>query len=167
ERLYAAKGEDDLLKLVTFAKRPRLIELEERGGKLENLRVERHAVDAQAPAADDKPGAGSDLQSALQLAYGLFPHGYLKRIVLFTDGVETDGDLLAEVNRAKSFGAKLYAVPYRHPAPGEVALRTLTAPEKVDIGEPFDVLAQIYASRATRARARLYQGETLNGLDGV
>ncbi len=167
ERLYAAKGPDDLLKLVTFAKRPRLIDLEEKDGKLAPFELERHTLAKGEKAGIDKPSAGSDLQAALQLAYGVFPHGYLKRVVLLSDGVETDGDLLAEVNRAKSFGAKLYSVPYRRPAPGEVALRDLKAPNKVDIGEPFDVVAHVYASRKTKARARLYQGETLNGLDGV
>lgn len=166
ERLYKAKGEDDLLKLVTFAKRPRYVELETEDGALKSFALERHRPEEPGAAAQ-KPGAGSDLQAALQLAYGLFPHGYLKRAVLLSDGVETDGDLLAEVNRAKSLGVKLYSVPYRRPAPGEVALRALKAPDKVDIGEPFELTAQVYASRATKSRARLYQGETLNGLDGV
>lgn len=166
-RLYGAKASDDLLRVVTFAKRPRLVELAEQAGARPSVKLERHRAEKHDELTGGKPGAGSDLQAALQLAYGLFPHGYLKRVVLFTDGVETDGDLLAEVNRAKSLGAKLYTVPYRRPAPGEVALRSLKAPDKVDIGQPFDLVAQVYASRATKARARLYQGETLNGLDGV
>ena len=166
ERLYAAKRDDDELRLVTFAKRPRLVPLVVKDDQLA-LKLERHGADEGSSKGRDKPGAGSDLQAALQLAYGLFPHGMLKRVVLLSDGVETNGDLLAEVNRAKSFGVKLYTVPYRRPAPGEVALASLKAPDKVDIGQPFDVVAQVYASRATKLRARLYQGETLNGLDGV
>ncbi len=38
----------------------------------------------------------TDIASALQLAYGLFPEGYLRRAVVLSDGVQTDGDLLAE-----------------------------------------------------------------------
>ena len=75
--------------------------------------------------------------------------------------------MLAEANRARSFGVKLFTVPYRRPSPPEVALRNLRVPDKVDIGQAFEVTAEIYASRKTTARARLYQGETLNGLDGV
>ena len=41
-------------------------------------------------------GASTNIESALQLAYGLFPTGHLKRAVVLTDGAETDGDLLAE-----------------------------------------------------------------------
>ena len=88
---------------------------------------ERSATQAPADAkrGADKPGAGSDLQAALQLAYGVFPPGYLKRAVLITDGVETEGDVLAEANRARGFDVKLFTVPYRRPAPAEVAVRNL------------------------------------------
>lgn len=168
ERALQARGADDSVRLVTFAKRPRLVELPEVDGKL----VVPAASELRHPASGDpkhleRDGAGTDLQAALQLAYGVFPPGYLKRAVLVTDGVETSGDVLAEANRARAFGIKLYAVPYRRPAPAEVALKGLRAPDKVDIGEPFELTADVYATRASKARARLYQGETLNGLDGV
>ncbi len=175
------RPEDGVVRLVTFAKRPRLVPLEAEEGRLTVPEVAalRHAaegalsgdaVSAPKPSAElgvDRPGAGTDAQSAMQLAYSVLPPGYLKRVVLVTDGVETEGDLLAEANRAKSFGVKLFSIPYRRPAPGEVALTELRAPEKVEIGQTFNLTAHIYSSRASKARARLYQGETLNGLDGV
>lgn len=163
---WAARGAEDLVKLVTFAKRPRLVELEEAGGQpvLPPVLELRHRT---APGSRENPGAGTDLEAALELAYGVFPPGYLKHAVLVSDGVETDGDVLAEANRARGFGVKLFAVPYRAPPPAEVAVKSLTLPDKVDVGQPFEVVAEIYASRGTRARARLFQGETLNGLDGV
>lgn len=168
-RGLAAKGQDDLVKLIVFGKRPRLVDLE---GERDQPRVPpapalRAHVERTALSLRDKPTAGSNLQSALQLAYGVFPAGYLKRVVLLSDGVETDGDVLAEANRARSFGVRLSTVPYRQPAPGEVAVRGLRVPDKVSIGQAFEVTAQIHATRATGARLRLYQGETLNGLDGV
>ena len=107
------------------------------------------------------------MKAALQLAYGLYPQGFLKRAVLFSDGVQTEGDVLAEANRAKAFGVKLFTVPYRRPAPPEVAVRELKMPERVKVGETFAVHADIYATRPTKARVRLYQGEALNGLDGL
>jgi len=165
-----ARGKDDTVRLVAFAKRPRLVDLGEDGDKPVVPSAEELRSGTLAALKDlgvEKPGAGSDVQAAMQLAYGVFPPGYLKRLVLLTDGVETNGDLLAEANRARGFGVKVFAEPYRRPPPGEVALRSLHAPEKVDIGQPFDVVASIYSSRRAKARARLYQGETLNGLDGV
>ncbi len=170
EKLYAdawaAKGKEDSVKLVTFARRPRLVDVAEKDGKpvLPAPGELRHRA---APASKDHPGAGTDIQAALQLAYGVFPPGYIKHAVIISDGVETDGDVLAEANRARGFGVKLFAVPYRRPPPAEVAVKSLTLPDKVDIGQPFEVVADVYASQAEKARARLYQGETLNGLDGV
>lgn len=163
-RLYQAKGHDDVVRLLTFAARPREVSLEH-GDKLVVPQVsELRWKDASGAARTD---AGSNIQSALQLAYGVFPPGYLKRIVLLSDGLETEGSLLSEAHQAKRFGARLFARPLRDPPPGEVAVWALRLPDKVDIGQPFDVTAQVYASRATTVKARLYQGETLNGLEGV
>ncbi len=196
--LHGKKRKDDLLKVVTFAKRPRLVEGAAReDGTTELPKLVRHAPrpaatrdtshakdadakDVDAKASDGKPaaradgavaatseGAASNLEAALQLGNGLFPPGYLRRSVLVSDGVETDGDVLAEANRARDYGVRLYTVPYRREAPPEVAVRELVLPERVKVGETFEVKASLYATRATKARARLYQAETLNGLDGV
>ncbi len=163
ETYARAEGPDDELKVVTFAERPRLIEVEQN-----KKSIVPSVQDLRHRAANGKrQTAGTDIRAAIALSYGLFPPGFLKRVVLFSDGLETDGDLLAEANRARGFGVTLYAVPYRRPPPGEVAVRALTVPDKVDVGQTFELVADIYASRATRAKARLYQGEALNGLDGV
>jgi Ca-activated chloride channel family protein len=191
-RSLEAREDQDLVKLITFARRPRLVPLADDDGKLQVPPAAelRHADDSQQPPAAgpagaesvqpaqgrqgrgatpaaSKASAGTDLQAALQLAYAVFPPGYLKRAVLVTDGVETEGDVLAEANRARGFGVKLFAVPYRRPPPGEVAVRDVQVPDRVKIGEAFEVIADIYSSRDNQARARLYQGEALNGLDGV
>jgi Ca-activated chloride channel family protein len=160
ERYFAQRGPKDRVRVVTFAARPRLLELE-KDGKLVWPASLRHGPRG-SPA-----GATTNVEGALQLAYGLFPAGNLKRAVVLTDGAETEGDLLAEAGRARELGVRLSVVPYRHPPPPEVAVVALRVPDKVDVGQTFDVAADVYASRATTVRARLYQGETLNGLDGV
>ncbi len=164
EKLYQAKGAQDVVKLVAFAARPRAVPLEQDG----KLSLPRSAdLRWKDVEGAKKTEPGSNVQAALQLSYGLFPPGYLKRIVLLSDGLETEGSLLSEANHARRFGARLFVRPFRDPPPGEVAVRALRLPDKVDIGQPFEVTAEVYASRATSAKARLYQGETLNGLDGV
>jgi uncharacterized membrane protein len=62
---------------------------------------------------------------------------------------------------------RVFTVPYKRPLPGEVAAQRLRVPDRLKVGEPFEVHADIYASRPARAKASLYQGEALNGLDGV
>lgn len=162
ERVLAARRPDDLVRLVTFAARPRVVEL----FKDEKLALPEAS---QLRHSDKQSGGGTstNIQSALELAYGLFPPGYLKRELLLSDGVETDGDLLSEANRARVFGVHLSAVPFRRPPPSEISVVRLSVPQKVDIGQTFTVTAEIYASRENEARLRLFQGEALNGLDGV
>src|SRR5262249_38427023 len=126
QKLYAARGHDDALRLVTFATRPRLVDLE-RDGKLALPASLRHGPRG-SPATSTTNIAG-----ALELAYGLFPPGKLKRVVLLSDGVETEGDLLAESARARALGVRLSVVPYRHPPPAEVAVVGLRLPDKVDV----------------------------------
>lgn len=154
QKALGALPKDDLLRLITFARRPRVVPIE--AGPLPP--IQRHG-----------PGLGTatDIASALQLAYGLYPEGYLRRAVLLTDGVQTDGDLLAEANRAKRFGVKLFVVPSRRPVPGEVAVRELRVPDKVHEQETFDVHAELFSSVAQRVKVSLKQGEFVNGLDGV
>ncbi len=172
DQAFAKKRKDDIVKVVTFAVRPRLVEgPPAEDGTPTAPKIERHAAaEGAPPGPDGKPqklGAGTNLEAALQLSYGLFPPGYLRRAVLVSDGVQTDGDVLAEANRAHEYGVRVHTVPYKREAPGEVALRDLAMPERVKVGENFQIKADIFATRATTAKAKLYQGETLNGLDGV
>jgi Ca-activated chloride channel family protein len=164
--VLAARPEDDLVKVVTFARRPRLLDLGQ-AKELPPAQALRHDATKVTAGGARREGAATDIQAALELAYGVFPPGYLKRVALVTDGVETDGNVLAEAERAKSFGVRVSAIPLRRPPPAEVAVRSLRAPGKVQIGEPFELVADVYASRPTTARAHLYQGEVLNGLGGV
>ncbi len=166
------KPEDALIRVITFSQRPQVVPIDDTLRTVPELK--RH--DVIAAEASDKPlppgkkrgmDAATDIGSALQLAYGLYPSGYLRRAVIYTDGVQTDGDLLAEANRAHDFGVKLYTVPYKRPVPGEVALRELRVPDKVRVGEPFEIHANIFSSRPQQAKAVLKQGEAINGLDGV
>lgn len=167
------KPSDALVRVVTFAKRPRVVPLSDDAKEAPAL--ERHDVVADDPnrkASTGAPtrtglGAATDLASALQLAYGQYPAGYLRRAVILSDGVQTDGDLLAEANRAKAFGVRIFTTPYHRPVPGEVAVRDLRVPDKVRVGEPFNLHANIFSSRAQKVRATLKQGEAINGLDGV
>lgn len=157
---WDARGDNDV-QVVTFARDARAITWSADADEIPMLR--RHGDDAERSDAN----AGSNLQSALQLAYGLFPPGHLRRAVLLSDGGQTEGDLLAEAGRASELGVRLYAEPYTEGAPREVAVTRLDIPERLRVGEPFAIRAHVFSTAATQARVRLYQGETLNGLDGV
>ena len=154
------KPVDALVRVVTFAARPRMLPVAD--NEKQAPAIARH-TDAVNPRA----GAATDIASALRLAYGLFPAGYLKRAVVASDGVQTDGDLLAEAERAREFGVRLFVVPYTQAVPGEVAIRELRVPTDAKVGEPFELHANIFSSREQKVRLTLRQGEAINGLDGI
>lgn len=152
--LFSHRRGDDLVRLVTFAKRPVVVDIKED----EPLRLSRHP---------DGLGAGTNVQAAMQLAQGLYPEGYLKRALLLSDGLENEGEMLAEALRASERGIRLFAIPYRHEPPPEVALQSLTLPDRIKVGETFDVRAEVYATRGGPARLRLHQGASPNPLEGT
>ncbi|MCC6873760.1 MAG: VWA domain-containing protein [Sandaracinaceae bacterium] len=151
---WDARGDTDV-RLVTFARDARVVPIGDEG--VPELRRHR----------EEGAGAGSNLQSALQLAYGLYPPGHVRRAVILSDGGQTEGDLLADVARDRELGVRVHAMPLREGAPREIAATRLEVPERPRVGEPFMVRARIFSTAQARARVRLYQGETLNGLDSV
>ncbi len=150
---------DHLSRVVLFARRPVVLDLPAH-------------VDAAHPLPPFDPSrvgsrTGTDLASALSLAYGLFPADALRRVVVLSDGVQTDGDALAEAHRATRFGVRVSVVPSRAPAPAEVAVREVRLPDRIRVDEPFEARVSVFSTTAGRATITLYQGETINGLDGA
>lgn len=168
-----AKRSEDLVRVITFAERPVLLVLDA-DTPLPGVPELRHRGSSDAkksgssqPQSGAFGGQATNIQSAVRLGLSVFPPGYLKRLLILSDGMETEGDVVAELPNAARAGVKISTLPYTRPLPPEVALADLALPAKVDIGQPFEILASIFATQKSTARARLYQGETLNGLDGV
>lgn len=167
EALRAAP-ESTEVHLIAFAERPRLMEPvrdeRTREWSLPTTSALRNQTPEQTP--DEHAGSATNVQAALQLAYGLLPSGKLKRVVIYSDGLETEGDVLAEAARAADFGVKLFVYPYTEPPPSEVAVLNLTAPGHVELGQTFKVASTIYSTRPIKTKVSLYQGDSLNGLGG-
>jgi Ca-activated chloride channel family protein len=159
-KLVAAKPPEDRIRVVTFAERPRVVAMTDDEA---NPVVARESIARHGQGQD----SGTDIAAALELSYGLFPEGYLRHVVMLTDGVQTDGDLLAEANRAKDFGIEVSVMPLRGAVPGEVALRELRLPDHVREQETFDLHAQVFSSVRQTVRLSLKQGDLINGLDGI
>ncbi len=151
--LAKAKG-DGWLKVVTFAEKPKVAEVD--GG---TPVIARHAA---GPA---KGGAGTDVQAAIQLAYGLYPPGYLPRMVVVTDGNQTRGDLVSEAYRAKDMGVKLSWRTFAEDQVREIRVVGLHLPDEVKVGQPFEVTAEVWSTHADTVTLNLRQDAFPNPLD--
>ena len=147
--LAKAKAEDDKLYVITFAERPRLV----RGN--DPLAVARH------PGA----GAGTNIQAAVQLAYGLFPNGYLPRMLVISDGNQTGGDVFVESYRAEEFGVRLSWQSFPENKVEEIRVVALHIPDEIKVGAPFNVVGEIWSTHEEQVTLALYQDEFPNGLD--
>jgi Mg-chelatase subunit ChlD len=150
----AARHGDDVLRVVTFGQHPRAVDLPPDGAPLPADFLARHDGDA------------SDLAAAVQLAYGLYPPGTLARAVIVSDGNETAGNLAAEAFSARDRGVRVSYASFPAEQDDEVLVRSLKLPADVKVGAPFEVTADVYASRAGRAVVTLYRDEFVNPLDG-
>jgi Ca-activated chloride channel homolog len=146
--LEEARREDDRIFLVSFAQRPQVVRPEQ------GEAIERHA-----------DGAGTNIQAAVQLAYGLYPDGYLPRIMILSDGHETGGDLLSEAYRAEQMGVKVFWKPLPEDLVPEIRIASLRLPDEIKVGAPFEVRAEIWSSHEEEVTLTLRQDDFPNPLE--
>lgn len=141
------------LQLITFAEKP-LVARKHDGQPL-SASVTRHAG----------AGAGTDTQAAMQLAYGIYPDGYLPRMVIISDGNQTQGDLAVESYRAKELGVKVSWHTFDQDKTSEVRVVGVTVPDDLKVGQPYDVTAEVWSTEAQTVTLSLQQDEFPNGLE--
>lgn len=129
------KGKDDI-RVLTFSSSTRLLKGEEK----KVPQIKRH-----------KNENASNLQAAIRHAYGIFPADTIRRMVLISDGRETQGSLLQEAARAKRLGIKLSTVAIRGPYPDEVLIQDVRIPENIRLRAPFHMDVQIFSTYADKA----------------
>jgi len=151
DELDKQKG-DGNLQLITFAEKPLVVRAD--SGEALSSAVARHP----------KAGAGTDAQSAMQLAYGLYPDGFLPRMVLVTDGNQTQGDVAVEAYRAKDLGVKVSWRTFDQDKTSEVRVVGVTAPEDIKVGQPYDVTAEVWSTEPQSVTLALQQDEFPNPL---
>ena len=150
---YANKGEGNDLRVVTFAKEPRVLEIAPGSTNLPPI---------TRPATEEER-LGSNVQDALRLAYGLFPQDHVKRVVVISDGNQTEGDLLGETYNARDYGIKVFARTFTFEPRPEALVRGFEFPDDIKVGEPYTLKVETYSTRAAKARFKLWQNEFVDG----
>ena len=147
DSLVAASG-DGSLQIVTFAEQPRVV-------PAGTSAIARHA----------NAGAGTDTQAAMQLAYGIYPAGYLPRMVIVSDGNQTAGDVAVAAYRAKELGVKVSWRTFEADRTSEVRVVGLTTPDDLKVGQPFEVTAELWSTDAQTVTLALQQDGFPNPLE--
>lgn len=102
-------------------------------------------------------GSQTDLAAALRLAMAAFPQGYMKRVVVYSDGNETKGAALEEARLARAAGVEVSVVPLDTGSPEEVRLKTVSAPSRTDAEAPFQLRVVANSTTDTEATLRIFQ----------
>ena len=106
---------------------------------------------------------GTDLSAAIRLASASFPEGKGRRIVLLTDGNETQGDLVAAAEVAATEGISIDFVPLETEKPGEALVASLEAPTQHRVGEPLSLRTLVESSVDQTGTLRLERNGNLVG----
>lgn len=147
-----AKG-DGNLQVITFAEKPKVVRRQD--GQPWSEAIARHVGAAE----------GTDTQSAMQLGYGLFPEGYLPRMVIVSDGNQTVGDMTVEAYRAKEMGVKVSWKTFDQDKTSEIRVVGLTAPDDLKVGQPFEVTAEVWSTEPQKVRMTLQQDQFANPME--
>ena len=132
-----ARAEDNRYLFLPFAVRPGTFQSE---------------LGQKMPVGDEK---GTDIQSALEVAMAGIPPHYVPRIVLISDGNETEGDAL---KTALSGHVEVFAVPLKTRDDAEVQVSTVTVPAQVAQGEPFYVEVVVDTNHDDEVQVEVYRG---------
>ena len=109
----------------------------------------------------------TDLAQALSFADANFPPGFNKTVVLFSDGVETSGDLARQTAALRARGLRVHPVLVQPPDNPEVLVRSVTAPRVVAEGEPFRVTTELVSNREQTAELELFRNAVKAGTRSV
>ena len=101
---------------------------------------------------------GTNLAAAIDLAAAVIPPEYVRHVVLFTDGNQTDGDALRAARAAR---VPIWTVPLESRADPEVYVSAVRVKDRVRAGEPFDVEVAIHCSRDDEGTVRLFREDDL------
>ena len=132
--------------------------------------VESTAALGQLGARDVQPGqpdvvdrTGTDLEGALEAARSELGPGYVPRIVLFSDGRATAGDVRAATARLAAAGIPVSVEPMATRDLGDTWVDEIAVPKRSAPGALVSAAVMVGSQRATQALVELREGAQVLG----
>jgi len=119
------------------------------------------------PYLKDKPAGGgvsgrrTDLARAIGLALAGFPAKAQKRIVLLSDGNQSEGDALQQAGAAAEQSVQICPVPLGEPDSRDVVVASVTVPERIKRDEAFDIRCDLRSAAQVQGHLKLYVDDYL------
>ena len=145
--------------LVAFTDKAEVVRALLKNGDASDTELELTEIKKAWLDADENAGDTTNIAQAIETAWGIFPANANKRIVLITDGVETQGDAIHAGLRGKGFGIQIDTVPIYPNDDPEVMLERIEAPAQVKQGAPFNVEVLIHSNHEDVAEIRLFKNK--------
>ena len=132
--------------------------------------LEVQVFDSGAAAGRPPPGAldqgRTNIEAALRHAAARLPPDRLKRVVLFSDGRETEGDTAAAMAFLKEAGVRVFPAPSGVRSDGGGFVNAIHLPPAVRAGEMTGVDVEVFSAAGGPAEIRiLADGETLAAIE--
>lgn len=111
---------------------------------------------APSPPAENPRLRATNLQAALEVATAGIPPDYVPRVVLLTDGCETEGDVLRSALQGR---VPIDAVPLQTRTDPEIQLADVAVPAQAAQGEPFFIDVTVNANHDDEVQVDVFKGE--------
>jgi uncharacterized membrane protein len=155
----AARSQADA-RYIAFADRPVLV------NDLDGIAKVAVSADAAGPAGALQQGA-TDLEAALDSALSGFAADRVKRLVLFTDGNQTRGDVWQALPRLIAAKVRVFAFPAAERAHNDAWIESIELPASVRRDEPVQATVRVVSQAETPATVRLRTGRTELGRQAI
>ena len=150
--------------IILFGENPRIL-----GTQLQRSPAVAEAIrNVGSVRREEIESSGTNLAAAIREAAALLPAGGDRRVVLLSDGVETDGSGAAAASVLQEEGIRVSTVYLpRSEELQELRVASVSLPREVEPGDLFEFAVTLEGSSRSPSKLRLYREETLLGSDEV
>lgn len=107
------------------------------------------------------PGRKTDLARAVRQALASFPANAQKKIILLTDGNQTEGEVLQEAKAASEQNVQICPIPLVAAGSRDVVLASVSVPERIKRDEAFEIRCELRSASPAEGRLKLYVDDYL------
>ncbi|MAI67281.1 MAG: hypothetical protein CMJ26_05340 [Phycisphaerae bacterium] len=111
------------------------------------------------PAANEPIGSATNLAKGVQLALALLPQDTASRILVVSDGNETDGHVANVASIAKANGVPIDVLPLQYDHQQEVMIEKVVVPSQTRIGQSIPVRIILRSVNDARGTLHLLQND--------